>query len=274
MAVPKKVKLEKDTSHDTEPESTVSGEQHANLGKRKMSSSKPSPGDTEPEHLAVVQVPTSPEPDSALPNLSDEQPVTGNFRELPDWQTPSFTSERPKRFKPGFEEVPYKPGAEIPSLHKPTIPTNTIMLLGFTLILANLFVGGNLTSLGTKVLNKPEGVGPTKTKEGQALLMQFLGEVAFVLVLVTLSRIFPNMTRPIVIFLLGVWLVWIIFILPDAIKNFQNQGLLAMLGITGSKDTTASGTPQKSAPGHRKTGPPKGGSYYEQGYRGNYSIGV
>src|SRR6266446_3085700 len=159
MAKLGKVKLEKDTSHDTEPHKSVSEEQDAALGKRKMSGSKPNPGDTEPEHLAVVQVPTSPEPDASLPSLSDDEgPVTGNFRELPDWQTPSFSEAQPKTFNPGFREVPNKPGEEVPEVNKPAIPTNTIMILGFALILANMFVGGNLTSTGSKLFNKPQGV--------------------------------------------------------------------------------------------------------------------
>ncbi len=275
MAKLGKVELKKDTSHDTEPHKSVSEEQHAALGARaKASESKPNPGDTEPEHLAVVQVPTSPEPDAALPSLSDDEgPVTGNFRELPDWQTPSFGVEKPSSFNPNFKEEANKPGPEVERVRKVGFPKNTIMVLGITLVLANVFVGGNFRNLGVKVMNKPEGQGPQKTPQGQAVFFEFLGGIGFVVLLTVLGNIFPNAQRPIVIFLLAVWMVWIIFVLPDAIKNIQTQGLPYLLGLTGSKTNSTSGTPQKSAPGHEKSRTPSGGSY-EMGYRGNYSIGV
>lgn len=295
MAVPKKVQLKKDnpngiqnvptqkhpkkyhlgkvvdtktTSQNTEPMTSVSSEQHAALGARKISSGSHGGYTTGEEQNQLVAVPTSPQSDSPLPTI-DIQTPSGDVDGIP-----SPNPEAPKEARPTPNPLKEK-GPQIEH-QQPSYGTggNTIALLGFLLIGANLFVGGSMHSLGQKLFNKPEGVGPSKTKEGQALLMQTLGEVAFVILLITLVRIFPNLNRPIVIFLLGVWLVWIIFVLPDAIKNFQNQGLLAMLGITGSKDTTASGPPQKSAPGHGKTGPPKGGSYYEQGYRGNFTIGV
>ena len=254
---PKKVLLEPDKSHDTEPMSTPSDEQHAALGSRKMNKPAHSGYTTEEPENKLVAVPTSPQSDSSLPNI-----ITG------DAVVEDTPSPQPEAREIPAYNGPYGRGETVPEVRdvKTNIPTGAIWWLGGGLILANAIVGGSFQPIIKKVWSKPEAQGPqAKTNTSQAF--ELAGTILFLIILATIARINPGMTRPIVVFLIGVWMVWLVFTIP----TIQKEGIQTMFGQLFGQNTTptssSSGTPQKSALGHGKSPPPSGGSY-ELGYRG------
>ncbi len=214
---------------------------------------------------------TGPEADKSLPEITSD-PDRSELQGTPlpkDTFTKKQKAEKPE-IAPGGGNVPKSKstGFNLPSLpDAPKIPvansSRWILILGGSLLLANLLVGGQLKSAANKLWNKPEGQGPQANTGVNG--WEIAGEGFFILILKVLADVFPPMTQPILLFIIALWLVWIVFVLPSAYK----KGLSGIFGplLPGNTDPNAPAKEQlpqtgiKSAkPGANLIGPLPGGT--------------
>lgn len=115
-----------------------------------------------------------------------------------------------------------------------------IWALGGGLIVANLFFGDNSASLVSKLINKPDQQSAQAPQNPGAAVFPLLGEMIFLVILATLARFSDTARQLILTFLIGLWLLWLMFKFPAVYKAgiAGTVGQLFSQGAMSSQDTS------------------------------------
>jgi hypothetical protein len=120
--------------------------------------------------------------------------------------------------------------------------TGLILALGGGLIVVNTFFGDNAASLVKNLWTPPSKQTQTPPISG---IFPVIGEVIFLVVLVTISRFGKGAENGVLAFLVALWMLWAIFRFPDVYKS----GIAGNLGaLFGGQQPAASSTSTTPAP--------------------------